>query len=43
MFRVLPGITDSKPAQQLLVYIGTYTEKSSKGIYAFRLDTATGK
>ncbi|HVP47981.1 MAG TPA: lactonase family protein, partial [Bryobacteraceae bacterium] len=26
-----------------IAYIGTFTEKSSKGIYAFRFDAATGK
>lgn len=25
------------------VYIGTYTQKTSKGIYAYRFDAATGK
>jgi len=28
---------------QYLVYIGTYTEKESKGIYAYRLDPGTGQ
>lgn len=28
--------------QQVLVYIGTYTEDPQEGIYHFRLDTATG-
>ena len=27
----------------LLVYVGTYNSPKSKGIYAWRLDTATGK
>jgi 6-phosphogluconolactonase len=27
---------------QLLVYVGTYTQKTSKGIYLFHLDLATG-
>jgi 6-phosphogluconolactonase len=32
------------PAQQkYLVYVGTYTEHGSKGIYAYRLDSTTGK
>jgi 6-phosphogluconolactonase len=30
-------------ARELLVYIGTYTKASSKGIYVARLDTKTGK
>jgi 6-phosphogluconolactonase len=29
--------------QKYLVYVGTYTNHGSKGIYAFRLDSATGK
>jgi 6-phosphogluconolactonase len=32
------------PAQQkYLVYVGTYTDHGSKGIYAYRLDSSTGK
>jgi len=34
---------DMKPKGEYIAYIGTYTEKSSKGIYAFRFDAATGK
>ena len=30
-------------AQKYLVYVGTYTNHGSKGIYAFRLDSATGE
>ena len=34
----------ARPAEQkYLVYVGTYTNHGSKGIYAFRLDSATGK
>lgn len=34
----------AEPAQQkYLVYVGTYTDHGSKGIYAYRLDSATGK
>jgi 6-phosphogluconolactonase len=43
---LLPAVTrgaDVAPKGEYLTYIGTYTEKSSKGIYAFRLDAATGK
>jgi 6-phosphogluconolactonase len=29
--------------QKYLVYVGTYTNHGSKGIYAFRLDSSTGK
>ena len=28
---------------EYIAYVGTYTEKNSKGIYAFRFDAATGK
>jgi 6-phosphogluconolactonase len=32
------------PAQQkYLVYVGTYTDRGSKGIYAYRFDSSTGK
>src|SRR5690348_5732785 len=32
------------PATRYLVYVGTYTDgTSSKGIYAYRFDSATGK
>jgi len=34
----------ARPAEQkYLLYVGTYTNHGSKGIYAFRLDSATGK
>lgn len=40
-------IADPKPLKgaggQMLVYVGTYTDKNSKGIYAYRLDQASGK
>src|SRR5438093_982431 len=26
-----------------LVYIGTYTQENSKGVYAYRMDSGTGK
>src|SRR5664279_2776396 len=29
--------------QQALLYVGTYTDKGSKGIYAFRFNTITGE
>ncbi len=29
--------------QQYLVYVGTYTDHGSKGIYAYRFDSSTGK
>lgn len=31
------------PARELLVYVGTYTRTTSKGIYVGRFDTETGK
>ena len=30
-------------AQQYLVFVGTYTDHGSKGIYAYRFDSSTGK
>jgi 6-phosphogluconolactonase len=33
----------SRERTQCLVYVGTYTEKASKGIYAFRFDPATNR
>jgi 6-phosphogluconolactonase len=34
----------AEPAQQTcLVYVGTYTDHGSKGIYAYRFDSSTGK
>ena len=29
--------------QEYLVYVGTYTDRGSQGIYAYRLDSSTGK
>ncbi|MBZ5594582.1 MAG: lactonase family protein [Acidobacteriia bacterium] len=34
---------EATPKGEYIAYIGTYTEKNSKGIYAFRFDAATGK
>src|SRR6266849_5160891 len=34
---------DKSQKREYLAYIGTYTGKNSKGIYAFRLDSSTGK
>ena len=34
----------AKPAQQkYLLYVGTYTDHGSKGIYACRFDSSSGK
>jgi 6-phosphogluconolactonase len=38
-----PLFSAGAKSRQPLVYIGTYTRGTSKGIYAFRFDTATGK
>ena len=39
-----PGGAQEKAAGQYLAFVGTYTDKtSSKGIYAYRYDAATGK
>lgn len=34
---------DKASKGEYIAYVGTYTQKSSKGIYAFRFDAATGK
>jgi 6-phosphogluconolactonase len=34
---------EKAPKGEYIAYVGTYTEKSSKGIYAFQFDAATGK
>ncbi len=34
---------DQRPATQRIVYIGTYTGETSKGIYAFRFDDGSGE
>jgi 6-phosphogluconolactonase len=39
---VLAVAAGSAP-QQYLVYVGTYTDHGSKGIYAYRFDSSTGK
>lgn len=38
-----PAAFPQKSSGQKLVYFGTYTRKTSKGIYVAKLDTATGK
>jgi 6-phosphogluconolactonase len=46
LFLVVPlaeGGTKARARGNYLVYVGTYTGPSSKGIYAFRFDTATGE
>jgi 6-phosphogluconolactonase len=37
------GTETAAGKSQFLVYIGTYTEKKSQGIYAYRFDSATGQ
>lgn len=34
---------EPEPAQEPLVYVGTYTSKGSEGIYVYRLDPASGE
>jgi len=36
------GVRSAEKATKYLVYIGTYTNSGSKGIYAYRFDSATG-
>ncbi len=36
-------IRSAENAKKFLVYVGTYTNTASKGIYAYRFDAATGK
>ncbi len=44
LLALVPFICAAQPAdQQNLVYVGTYTEHGSKGIYAYRFDSVTGK
>jgi 6-phosphogluconolactonase len=39
-----PEITSARAAKsECLVYVGTYADKESKGIYAYRFDSSTGK
>ena len=41
---LMPKTSAAGPApKQMLVYIGTYTEHGSKGIYAYHFDSSTGK
>lgn len=40
---VASGLASAQKNQELLVYIGTYTNRTSKGIYACRLNPSTGK
>jgi 6-phosphogluconolactonase len=37
------GAEPASPQGEYIVYIGTYTGKESKGIYAYRFDSATGR
>jgi 6-phosphogluconolactonase len=39
---VIPASAET-PAVKYLVYVGTYTDHGSKGIYAYRFDSATGQ
>jgi 6-phosphogluconolactonase len=43
LFAALPtGMRSAENAKKYLVYVGTYTNTGSKGIYAYRFDPATG-
>lgn len=41
-FACLAALASCAGAEKILVFAGTYTRTSSKGIYSFRFDTATG-
>ena len=43
LLAVLVCVTSDALQSRYLVYVGTYTEKDSKGIYAYRFDPATGE
>jgi 6-phosphogluconolactonase len=38
----MPMLAFLSKGKELIVYVGTYTQKNSKGIYAYRFDAATG-
>src|ERR1017187_8617703 len=42
---ILPGIcsAQSSTTSKYLAYVGTYTDHSSKGIYAYHFDSKTGR
>jgi 6-phosphogluconolactonase len=40
---ITPVALAGRVTKQFIVYVGTYTGAKSKGIYAFRFDTATGR
>ena len=37
------GVAKDSPRNKYLLFVGTYTEKESKGIYAYRFDTASSE
>src|SRR5439155_18637088 len=43
LLSLIAGAADKASKGDYIAYIGTYTGKSSKGIYAFRFDASTGK
>ena len=43
LFAVLVCLTSDALQSRYLMYVGTYTDKDSKGIYAYRFDPATGE
>src|SRR4026207_624540 len=42
LFALAAAVEKSAFASERVVYIGTYTGETSKGIYAFRFDDSTG-
>ena len=40
---VAPVVAEELPRNEYLMFVGTYTGKDSKGIYAYRYDTATAQ
>src|SRR5450755_4187263 len=43
LFMLVAGLSSMLAAQERTVYVGTYTNGASKGIYSFRFDPSTGK
>jgi len=39
---VVPGVAGDSPKGKYVLFVGTYTDKGSKGIYSFRYDSASG-
>jgi 6-phosphogluconolactonase len=39
----MPAASNDSPSGEYFVYVGTYTRNTSKGVYAFRFNSSTGK